>query len=441
MKEPQNIEQIRIKLYEEVWFEPMTTVAARYGVSDNGLRKRCKALNIPLPPAGYWAKVKAGKPVSDRVPLPPTLYNSDNKTDKSDESKPKAEKKERVLHLIGIQDLSLDQLSNMHDFDLLLPGSCEVFLNWCSRLAVPGRVHAYHDLVSRHQSEMEYRKARDKEHTFRDDGIRIWRPVEKVKYRDNEAVIPINASSRQYNRACKIVDTILKSLEELKARFSFERGNKDNITITLLSTALSFELFEHKSKRRYLIDQSSSQDLRPLYEKVFDGRLQINWTACKTGYYSSNKSPSTCLSYIDSDDKPLESQIPAMVIEVCRLCFNNEILNGLEEKERAIQYEQEKKKRLEKEHAEQKQKQEEKRQVHIDSLIKDLAEHADNWFKREYLLRYADELENYLITYKEGETVQLLQGYIRLVRENADKYNPINRIIDEMRAIKLTEES
>ncbi len=59
----------REPLYNEVWSEPVITVAKRYRMSDNGLRKHCKKLGIPLPPAGYWARVKAGQKVS-RPALP-----------------------------------------------------------------------------------------------------------------------------------------------------------------------------------------------------------------------------------------------------------------------------------------------------------------------------------------------------------------------------------
>lgn len=51
----------RDKLYEEIWAEPMTKVAPRYGVSDVGLRKICVKLDVPVPPRGYWSKLAAGK--------------------------------------------------------------------------------------------------------------------------------------------------------------------------------------------------------------------------------------------------------------------------------------------------------------------------------------------------------------------------------------------
>lgn len=54
---------------EEVWTDAMTVVAPRYGLSDVGLVKICTKLGIPVPPRGYWAKVKAGRPTR-KTPLP-----------------------------------------------------------------------------------------------------------------------------------------------------------------------------------------------------------------------------------------------------------------------------------------------------------------------------------------------------------------------------------
>jgi molecular chaperone GrpE (heat shock protein) len=65
----------RGRLYEQVWASPLTELAKKYGMSDSGIRKVCKAMNIPLPVAGHWAKVAAGKPVR-RPPLPPDADTS-----------------------------------------------------------------------------------------------------------------------------------------------------------------------------------------------------------------------------------------------------------------------------------------------------------------------------------------------------------------------------
>lgn len=48
-------------LYDEVWREPVATVAKRYGISDVALSKACRKADVPLPPRGYWAKLAAGR--------------------------------------------------------------------------------------------------------------------------------------------------------------------------------------------------------------------------------------------------------------------------------------------------------------------------------------------------------------------------------------------
>jgi hypothetical protein len=59
----------RERLYQEVWAEPMTTVALRYKVSSSFLARICTGLNVPRPQRGYWAKLAVGK-VPKRPPLP-----------------------------------------------------------------------------------------------------------------------------------------------------------------------------------------------------------------------------------------------------------------------------------------------------------------------------------------------------------------------------------
>ena len=67
------IELNRNDLYEQVWKEPMTHLAKKYGISDVGLRKICRKLNVPTPPIGYWAKLQFGKKVV-HPPLPKLKY-------------------------------------------------------------------------------------------------------------------------------------------------------------------------------------------------------------------------------------------------------------------------------------------------------------------------------------------------------------------------------
>jgi len=59
----------RQEIYEAIWTEPIQHVAKRYKISDVGLAKVCRRLDIPRPGRGYWAIKAAGKPLPKRPPL------------------------------------------------------------------------------------------------------------------------------------------------------------------------------------------------------------------------------------------------------------------------------------------------------------------------------------------------------------------------------------
>lgn len=59
----------REELYRKVWETPMVRLGEKYGISGNGLKKICNRLDVPYPPLGYWAKLRAGK--ATKVPALP----------------------------------------------------------------------------------------------------------------------------------------------------------------------------------------------------------------------------------------------------------------------------------------------------------------------------------------------------------------------------------
>src|ERR1700733_6178762 len=59
----------RQELYDMVWAEPMSSLAKDFGISDVGLAKRCRAVDVPIPYRGYWARKAAGQ-VPPKTPLP-----------------------------------------------------------------------------------------------------------------------------------------------------------------------------------------------------------------------------------------------------------------------------------------------------------------------------------------------------------------------------------
>jgi DNA-binding transcriptional regulator YhcF (GntR family) len=68
----QSITVHRETLYTEAWKEPISIIAKRYNVSDVALAKVCRKLKVPVPPRGYWAKIRSGhqlnKPKLPKLP-------------------------------------------------------------------------------------------------------------------------------------------------------------------------------------------------------------------------------------------------------------------------------------------------------------------------------------------------------------------------------------
>jgi hypothetical protein len=62
----------RNTLYQQVWSRPVQVVAKDYRISGRGLAKACARLRVPVPPRGYWARVRNGHK-EKRPPLPPTI--------------------------------------------------------------------------------------------------------------------------------------------------------------------------------------------------------------------------------------------------------------------------------------------------------------------------------------------------------------------------------
>jgi hypothetical protein len=60
----------RLDLYEAAWAEPLSRLAPKCCLTDVGLAKLCRRLNIPVPGRGYWRKLETGKRVPKRPALP-----------------------------------------------------------------------------------------------------------------------------------------------------------------------------------------------------------------------------------------------------------------------------------------------------------------------------------------------------------------------------------
>lgn len=433
-------EDERTKLFNEIWSEPMTTVAQRYGLSDNGLRKRCIKFGIPLPPMGYWAKLKAGQKVTPKPILPtikvklPTIILKDAK-------------QEREIEFIDIGSQSTETLKTFDGMGVLTRQSQEEFAKWCRKVKVCKKVDSYHPLIIEYQKEVEYRKVRDKEHKFRD----IFRfhnvPIHpKIEYRADNLVLPISVSDNQSNRTFRIIDTLIKAVEELDGKVTVEKHfhpteAKDNATISVFKDSFSFQIKEMMAKRRAVIANTPvekiAREFRPMYEKVFIGILEMEFRQ-KLHYWEKEKEERV-FTFKDSTELSLEDQLGEIIKTLFKTAQESKITQIIADREEEIR--EEERACLQEIEAEKEKRQQEiiMREKRQKQLVNNIEQQMDDWYKTQKLRQYVQTLEVHVASTADEVEKKSLVKYIDLVRKKADNCDPIGKIIEEIKSIGLEE--
>ena len=196
-----NVTLHRKNLYGEVWTEPMSRLAPKYGLSGNGLKKICKKLNIPVPPRGYWARLQHGYKVK-KTPLTklkagvPETYTLQGNTHK------KAEKGSTPEDILSPEALEL----------------IEVAQSKTNHVSVPLRLASPHPLIQKIQIELKRVKPDDY------GMLRPWR----------KKILSIRASPESLNRALRITQAILKRFEMLGLQVIIETNDYNRFPMTYL---------------------------------------------------------------------------------------------------------------------------------------------------------------------------------------------------------------
>ncbi|HEY3489831.1 MAG TPA: hypothetical protein VGK27_06895 [Candidatus Deferrimicrobiaceae bacterium] len=180
----------REKLFEEVWAEPMRTLAKRYGISDVALKKICKKLSVPLPPQGYWAR----RPASRKGPRKPLPAFSDHPT---------------ILSKRYIVDAPV-----LDEAGLILANELNVAIP--EDIPVPETLHSPHRFVD------QARKA-----------FKGMKPGEYGVMSCGRGNLDLRVSPANLGRALRIYSVLIKSMEALGWQVKIG-GREDNETLVVI---------------------------------------------------------------------------------------------------------------------------------------------------------------------------------------------------------------
>lgn len=385
----------REMIYNEVWTEPVTTVAARYNLSDNGLRKHCRKYGIPLPPPGYWARVRAGQKV--QKPALPQVYG---------------ELKSHIRNYVikyrrDIEQLTDDELINGEEFSLLREETKDFIRQKCSQVEVKGQLRKPHKYITEHKEEIIYRKKREKALKQASFSQSYYSRV-KSEYRENNPILPLNVSDGNINRAYRIIDAIITTLDDMEAYTALRQDSGKDVGIFRVMYAyFRFEVNEQARKKK-------SKDN---HEELLDMVLSLSpksWAG-----FSKNTYPE--MVYRDQSTEPLELQVGKIIYDIFVVANKLQALDELEKrKERRKEEERERQRRLEKMRAGELQE------------LKLLEQASTDWDKAQKIRSFADCMERKLAELEDIEEQEKLRNWLKWARDKADWLDPLTAKSDKL---------
>ena len=377
----------REALYNEVWSEPVTIVAKRHGMSDNALRKHCKKFGIPLPVVGYWAKLKAGKQVS-RPALPKVTGEIRNHV-----------RNYFIKYKTDIDKLTDAELAAAGDeLSLLSEETKAQIREICSQLHVKDQLRNPHRLITEHQAEIASRKKRD---------IELKRANLISNYQVNWAgvhrnyakpALPITVSQSNLNRAYRIMETIMRTLEEMEGdtRVNTIYEGKDEACFHVFWSDFNFDVKEDAKKKPSFPNNGESQPCLVLSITLKGADNQFK------------------REYKDKGNELLEAQIGKIIYNMFVIANKDRILHELRSREQKRAWnEKERQWRLE--------------QMRTGELaeMKLLEQSSSDWHKAEQIRRFADCLEAKINEAASEDKKEKLLRWLKWARDKADWLDPL----------------
>jgi hypothetical protein len=294
----------RADLYKAVWELPLTTLGKQYGLSDNGLRKICKAMNIPLPKIGHWARVAAGHSVA-RVPLPLDCN--------------------RDTYVSNVQEKIVTSSEDGED-ELWLKSREEFERDPANVVLVPGEVTRWHPVLrelrslmqerlkeaARHKKSWEEWQIRSKVSRSKGPNLDVW------KWSRFEAggqlielgrlAFPLRVTPLTWERAFRIMQTLFDAAIARGFTIKHE-GEKPALIFQYRESKVYFRLSEQLAEGTRPIAETSTYDRGAKTEaiRVPTGKLRVfvghSWSEIKLE---------------DRAELPLEKQVNELLVRLFR---------------------------------------------------------------------------------------------------------------------------
>lgn len=372
----------REALYEEVWSDPVTVVAVRYGLSDVGLAKICKKLQIPLPRRGYWAKLKSGRKVSkatlpDLNPQSPSsIYMVIPSADEIASRRATKEKAATIRHQAG-------------------------------DIKVPSELSSPHPLVRAAAKRLKQR-----------DGCSDKKGLRAAA----GEVLNIEVTRDSLDRALLIADTLIKAVAHQGISTSIDSSSQRTY-FDVQGTLVSFSIVEHVSRSTHEITPAEKRARDRYWKNSLLSATPIDYpTIPQYDYHPTGKLAITLgnwpsRSWRDTEKSQLESRVGQVIAGLISLA--EEIRQRREDEVR-----QKEQRRL----ADERYENFTKRHQREEAAFKELESKAIAWERANRLRAYIEAVERQASS-SEELTKDLLE-WVAWARAKANWLDPLIEVCD-----------
>lgn len=365
----QQIKLTREELYRKVWAQATVKVAAEFGISDVGLAKICRKMDVPKPPLGYWRRIETCARV-EPTPLP----EASETTTKS-----------VYLYVPNLTDEVNQDIQAKIDREVAPE----------NQIKIADDLENAHPLVRKTQQFYE-----------RHDDVNS---VEPFSPPSGKGYPKISVSLDQYNRALLIMDAVFKAAEKrgYSVIISVDYWGED-ARITKEGEEVRFSIYE--SVRKIQRELTTEEKKKPPYlldipnEHRADGKLAVK----------INQKWSTYQKWSDRKNEPLENRL-------------NDVLAGIVAMLESQVYEKRKREEEKRRHQEAARRREEEKQRR-EKLEADVY----SWRKCRNVERYLDAYEARLIKEKGAVVPDSPEAeWLAWARKYAASLDPLNKIFSD----------
>jgi hypothetical protein len=275
----------RQKLYEEVWAKPVVQVAIQYGVSDVAIHKICKSLQIPVPPRGYWAKLKAGEKMS-RPPLSAVKGMTQKTGSRTFTGERKVEEPSQVLSFLNENDR-------------------ERVLIAAQQIQMPAENDTPHKKIAAYRSVIKEWNKKDK----RPQGAQR----DYKNFYDRPPFLAGVISNESLPRVFRILDALFRQIESLGGAVN------DNLSLKIRGENIYIEISEAQDTVDHVMTREEAQAMI-VYK---DAKRRNSWASepqIRKHDYVFNGRLRICIRehryFRDSEKSNVESRLGEMLIEL-----------------------------------------------------------------------------------------------------------------------------